>query len=239
MSPPMRERLLARWRTQPLLLGEAGLWDGRQWHAGLEGAFATLRGRRVMLWLSSSVIVETPCPDGLPLADDAAALEWARGVLLHYHGEAAAGWPLAAWQAAQRRGVSAWRTPSLAAVRETAQAAGVHLAGVRPWWPAVLRQALRRDATLARGPARLLLAEGTCLTTLDLADGEPDDVQVRRLAAASGAALAAWQQAQPARATRAVGYGLRDTAGADALALDAAALAQPTPDSGWLTAGGA
>lgn len=239
MSPPMRERLLARWRTQPLLLGDAGAWDGREHHADLAAAFAAHRGRRVLLWLSSAVLVETPCPDGLPLADDAAALEWARGVLQHYHGEAAAGWPLAAWQGARRRGVSAWRAPSLAPVHAAARAAGVHLAGVRPWWPAVLRQALRHDATLARGPARLLMAEGPCLTTLELADGAPDDVQVRRLAGADGAALAAWHATQPARATRAVGYGLRDTAAAGALALDAEALARPAPALRWLTAAGA
>lgn len=242
MSRPMPEWLApARWmaRPQPLLLGASAVWDGTQPHADLAAACAAHRGRRVRLWLSSAVLVETPCPDGLPIADDAAALDWARGLLLHYHGEAAAGWPLAAWQGGRRRGVSAWRTPSLDAVRATARAAGVHLADVRPWWPAVLRQALRRAPALRRGPARLLLAEGAWLTAVDLDDGDADAVQVRRLAAADGAALRDWQAAQPARPTVTVGYGLAGWHGDDgAQALDAAALARSAPDAAWLNPAG-
>ncbi|MBC7940296.1 MAG: hypothetical protein H7Z19_11120, partial [Chitinophagaceae bacterium] len=78
------------WRLHHLLLAETGLWDGATLHADFAAWCSARGGQRCTLWLSSACLFELVCEPDLPLADDAAALAWARGVLQHYHGEAAA-----------------------------------------------------------------------------------------------------------------------------------------------------
>lgn len=202
MSPPMFDRWLAR----PLLLHAAGVWDGQQAWPGFDAWCEQHAGRRCTLWLSTSMLLELVCPGELPLADDRAVIEWARPLLQHYHGPAAAGWPLAAWQQGRRRGVSVLHGTALAALQASAQRARVRLAGVRPWWSLVLRRALRRHAELRATQARLLVIEVDRLAVLSLEQGRLAGLEVRRLDGPAPAALQAW--CDDGVPTLAVGYGL-------------------------------
>jgi hypothetical protein len=128
--------------------------------------------------------------------------------LQHYHGDAAAGWPLAAWQAGRRQGVSALHGVALDSLQSAADRAGVRLLGVAPWWARVLQQAAGHHARLRAGAARLLVVEGAHITALSLDEGRLGAIELRRLEEASTAALARWNGARPDRLTVAVGYGL-------------------------------
>jgi len=145
----------------------------------------------------------------LPLDDDEAALAWARSLLQHYHGDAAALWPLAAWQTGRRQGVSALHGVSLDGLRSTAAGLGVRLSGVAPWWSCVLRLAGQQHARLRTEAARLLVVEATHVTALGLDGGRLATIELRRLDDATTTALARWNAAQPERFTFALGYGLR------------------------------
>jgi hypothetical protein len=151
---------------------------------------------------------ELACEPDLPVADDPAALEWARGVLQHYHGARAMAWPLASWTDRGRRGVSALHGLDLASIQSTAQSAGVVLRGVRPWWSCVLGQALRRDATLRQGALRFLVVEAQVVLVISLVSGAVDGLVLRRLDAAHPSELQRSLSDGPACRTVAVGYGL-------------------------------
>jgi len=184
--------ILDRWRGHDLLLREGGLWDGNQAWPDFAAWCSEHRGRRCRLWLSSALLHELVCDRTLPLADDAAALAWARPVLQHYHGDAALAWPLAAWQQGRRRGVSALHGVSLDDVRSAAQRAGVRLQAVMPWWSLLLQQALRRHRAL-RGPqAQLLVMEGDRIAALGLEQGRLAQLELRRLDTGATDMLAPW-----------------------------------------------
>ena len=181
---------------------------------------------------------------GLPLADDAALLRYARGVLQHYHGDAAAGWPLAAWQAAGARGVSALHAVALDSLQASLRSAGVALRSLRPAWCQALAVAARQQPALLQGHnTRLLVVEGARLTQLDLAQGRLVGLQHRRLAQASLAALTDWVADHPVPLCLAVGHGLA----APLTAVDRPAglpsgltvlgrLDSPVPGLGWWSA---
>lgn len=206
-------RFLARLRAAPLLVqGEDALHDGERSWPGFAAWCEANPGRSCALWLAPALLHELVCDEGLPLADDAAALEWARPLLLHYHGDAAAAWPLAAWQQGRRRGVSALHGLRLDAVRETARRHRVALARVAPWWSHVLPLALARHAELREAAARLLLLDGARMAVLELQRGVLAGLQLRHLDAATPRALTDWcaEQGAGTIATVAVGWGLAD-----------------------------
>jgi hypothetical protein len=206
--------MLERWRPRALLLQPQALWDGERGWPGFADWCAAHPGRSCELWLAAPLLHELVCAADLPLADDAAALAWARPLLQHYHGEAALAWPLAAWQHGRTRGVSALHGLALDGLRESARQHRVRLRAVRPWWSQVLRLALRRHAELRAPQARLLVVEGDRLVVLDLQGGQLQGLAVRRLAGAGRDALQHWCRDNdapglaPAANTVAVGYGL-------------------------------
>ena len=201
-----------------------GLWDhgpqGLPWrpadatappqsHASLTAWADGRRGQAARLWLSGACLHDLLIDTGLPMTDEAAQLRYARGVLQHYHGDAATAWPLAAWQAAGARGVSALHAVALGSLQADLRNAGVALRSVRPAWCQALAMAARRQPALLQGDStRLLVVEGERFTQLDLAQGRLVGLQHRRLAHASLAALADWVAGHPAPLCLAVGHGL-------------------------------
>jgi hypothetical protein len=203
--------MLERWRPQSLLMQAASLWDGQCAHASFDDWCQAHTGQRCTLWLSSAWLFELVGEPGLPLADDEAAMTWARGLLLHYVGDAAADWPLASWQQGSLRGVSALRGVALAALRSSAARARVDLQAVKPWWSLVLPRALQAHPPLRQGAARLLVVEGQGLTAIELVDGRLAGLSLRRLDATALAPLQAWASTGSTSAaglTLAIGYGL-------------------------------
>lgn len=213
MSPSMLER----WRHHGLLLREGSLWDGTRAWPDFAAWCNAHSGGRCRLWLSSALLHELVCDPGLPLADDAAALAWARPLLQHYHGDAALAWPLAAWQQGRQRGVSALHGASLDTLRSSAQQAGVRLLAVKPWWSLQLQQALRQHRAL-RGPqARLLIAEDARVAVLGLERGRLTQLELRRLDPQADDKLAPWraEDTTPTLLLGRNGPGPLDTGGSD------------------------
>lgn len=211
MSPSMLDAVRARWRSHDLLLREgeaAGLWDGTQAWPDFAAWCQAHRGRRCRLWLSQALLHELVCDAALPLRDDAAVLAWARPLLQHYHGDAALAWPLAAWQQGRRRGVSVLHGASLDGLRSTAQAAGVQLQAVRPWWSLLLQRAVQGHRTLRGAHAQLLVLEGDRIAALRLERGALAALELRRLDTTAAEMLAPWLGAG-APPTLALGYGSR------------------------------
>jgi hypothetical protein len=223
-----------------LLLRPGGLFDtsSQAEHASFDAWCAASRGLACNLWLSLQHTHELLCDPQLPLRDDAAALAWARRVLTHYHGEAAQHWALAAWAGAGRRGVSAMHGVDCARLQATAQAHGVLLRAVQPWWPQALAQALAAQAPLRRAAhARVLVVEGPWVVVLALQRGRLATLHHRRLAAATPAALQALAlaleeavQGDLAAAQTlcvAVGWGLAQGAAAAVTVVNSLSNAQP------------
>lgn len=223
----MRER----WSGTPLYVGERGAWDGARSWPTFEDWCRDHRGRAARLWLSCAWTHELTCDDGLPLADDAAVIGWARTLLQHYHGETAALWTLAAWQHGRRRGASALHGTTLDGLRAAAAASRVTLRSVRPWWSGVVRRAVPLDARLRAATARLVVVEGPRLAAVSLRGGRLDGVEVRRLDGANASALRAWLRSRPEQPTLAVGHGI----GGDDAALEAiGTLHGEWPSPRWL-----
>ena len=245
--------------TQALWLGTGGLWDHgampgwRPWapagvaaglphrHASFDAWCQARPGQGCQLILSAWLLHELLLDAQLPLADDSARLAYARRLLQHYHGEAAAQWPLAAWQAGGRHGVSALHAITLPALQASARQAGVVLRGVRPWWSLALAMAWQRVPALARaGSGRLLVVDGTLVTQVELAQGRVQQLLQRRLADARPASLLAWHAAlPPVDCGVALGHGLdapwRPAAGDGLHALGT--LDGPAPDALWAASG--
>lgn len=220
--------------TQSLWWGPSGLWHADGSSAGatrwddLAAWCAAHPGQRATLWLSAWWVVDVLVDGALPLHDDAAVLAYVRPLLQHYHGDAAAPWPLAAWQAGGARGVSALHGLDLAALRATASHHGVRLAALQPWWARALRLALARQPLLAREPAaQLCLVEGRLVTRLDLRRGSLVGLQQRRLPQASTGALQDWLADEPVALQRCLGYGLDDDLPSARSARTAAGAARP------------
>ena len=215
--------------SHALWQGPDGLWDfgplpgWRLWrpaaapdgparhHASFDAWCQAHPGQGCQLLLSAWLLHELLLDPGLPLADDTARLRYARGLLQHYHGDAAAQWPLAAWQAGGRRGVSALHALHLPALQASARRAGVALRTVRPWWSLALAAAQQQLPALATADsARLLVVDGLLVTQIDLARGGLQQLQQRRLATACPAGLQALQAALPPVACcAATGHGLQ------------------------------
>lgn len=196
--------------SHALWLGPRGLWDfgampgwrpwtpqtGRpsapQHHRDFEAWCQAHPGRGCSLILSAWLLHELLLDAQQPLADDTARLAHARSLLQHYHGDAAAQWPLAAWHAAGRRGVSALHALTLPHLQSIARGSGVALRTVRPWWSLALALAMQQLPRLAHGDAaRVLVADGALVTQIDLSRGRLTHLQQRRLPQATLAALPA------------------------------------------------
>lgn len=162
-------------------------------HAGFEPWCTQHAGARCRLWVAPSAGFDLVAPEGLALAD-ADLPGWARRQFVHFHGDAAAAWPLAVWHAGGGgRGVAAWPAASGAALeslRATAARHGVVLLGVHPALPA-LHAALRREAdAVRRGGVVLFHLEpegGGPVTMLELSGGGLSAVRRRRLDGATAA----------------------------------------------------
>ncbi len=206
--------------AQPLWWGASGLWQAggsgaaTRWDS-FDAWCAAHPGARARLWLSAWWVVDVLVDPALPLHDDAAVLAYVRPLLQHYHGDAAAPWPLAAWQAGAARGVSALHGLPLAELQATAGRHGVQLQAVQPWWARALHLALAREPALQReAAAQLVVVEGRLVTRLDLRRGGLVGLQQRRLPQATPAALQAWLADEPVAVQRCLGYGLDAQAGA-------------------------
>jgi hypothetical protein len=233
----MLETLLQNFSPRSLLLQETAVWDGRASWPDFAAWCASNADSRCQIWLSSALLHEVMAEETMPLADDAAAMAWARPLLANYHGEAALAWPLAPWQQGRRWGVSALHGASLAALTAAAQQHRVQLRAVRPWWSQVLRLAMRQHAGLRGASARLLVVEGTRLAVLGLQRGQLAQVQMRRLDSDGPDALARWCAQAGTVNTLAVGYGMQAgvTAGASAGITVLGALDQALPAARWLS----
>jgi len=232
------------WRGAPataLWLSPAGLWAAGggaappQRFDDLAAWAAAHPGGAARLWLSGWHTLDLLADPALPLPDDAAVLAHLRPLLQHYHGDAAADWPLAAWRAGGRCGASALHGLDWATLQQAAAAHGVTLRAVQPWWPRALALALQREPALGRAAqARLLLVEGGLLQVLDLAHGALCGLQQRRLADATPAALADWLAAADGPTPAAVlGCGLDGHAAPAAAALGHADLTGALPPPIW------
>lgn len=225
LMPALARRLAP---SHALWLGPGGLWDHgampgwRPWGSAVAGAAAphhhnsfdawcqAMPGHGCTLILSGWLLHELLLDPSLPLADDTARLGYARRLLQHYHGDAAAHWPLAAWQAGGQRGVSALHALTLQTLQAAARQAGVALRSVRPWWSLALALAQQQQPALASAErARLLVVDGLLVTCVDLARGRLVDLQQRRLEHADAAGLQALQADLPAvERCAAIGHGL-------------------------------
>jgi len=209
------------------------------------------RGQTCQLWLAADLVHDIAVDAALAIGYDRALLDYARPLLVHYHGDAALGWPLAAWHGgAALRGVSALHGLDLAALQAAAQANKVRLCGLRPWWSAALAQPVLLRTLAAALPQQLLVVQGHHVHHSVWQHGQLLRLQQRRLVAPSWAALAGWWRdsasadseadaGTPAAAAAVVGYGLTDAPAAgvsDQGLLVLSALHQGAPAAGWLPA---
>jgi hypothetical protein len=196
-----RWRRLAR-RMQPrhaLLLQRDALWDAGSSrrpnrppaaHGGFADWCRRHPGDACDLWLSATMVHELVCDPALPPSTDASLISYARNVFVHYHGDAARAWPLAAWSSQGQQGVSALHGVDLTALQHEARAHAVRLHALRPWWSRALAQALRQAPGLRGAPqAWLLVVEGRHLCALRLHRGSLAELRTQWLAGAHAAAL--------------------------------------------------
>lgn len=233
-----------------LWLGPGGLWDhgprpgwrhqpaAPRHHASFDAWCQAHPGRACRLALSGWLLHELLLDAQLPLADDGSRLAAARSLLQHYHGEAAAHWPLAAWHAGGRHGVSALHGAALDVLQASAGRAGVALQRVSPAWSLALPWAQQQQPALAgAASARLLVVDGALVTQIDLAGGRLQQLLQRRLASTQPAALAALvADLPPAACSLAVGHGLSAPWSAGPAGLQAlGSLAGAVPPTPWRT----
>lgn len=92
-------------------------------------------GQRCRLWVAAQALQVVDADASLQLTDAADIQNHVQAQLLHYHGDAALGWPLQVWQDLPCGGASALRGLAVAALRAAARAHRVKLVGVHPgWW---------------------------------------------------------------------------------------------------------
>lgn len=254
-SPPVARpwqrslaRLRSRWaRPHGLLLRADQAWDGGAPPSRLTAALPVASfqawcdrhpGSAAALWLSNHLLHDLACEPGLPLDGAQAVLDHARPLLMHFHGDGAAAWPLAPWSAGGRHGVSALHHAAAApeALLATARAAGVRLVSVRPWWSLCLARSMAVQPALADQPRALLLViEDRLVTVLTLEGGALAHVGQRWLATPTAAALAGLATSLRSPSTvpcLAVGYGLDADSAAGVTALGF--WNRPQPQAAWL-----
>ena len=189
-----RAVLRLRLRPRALLLTADGVWDpagGGMAHRDFSAWCSAHPGLACELWVGALALADVVGEDpdtGPALRSDSARTAWARRVLHHYHGTAAALWPMLPWQARGAWGASALRGISLDELQAQARPHGVVLRAVRPLWPRLLDKLLAQQPGLRRerhGQAWLVEAHGdvAMLTRVGLSQGRITSVQRRRLQA--------------------------------------------------------
>ncbi len=144
-------------------------------------------GAATVLRLPASQLTDLVCPESLTPAT--ARRAWAQRVLAHYHGDAAAAWPLLVWSGFGAQVVTAWRGGNAAHSTQLAQGRSERLVRIEPTWPLLLQALLASRSALRRAESgRALLLEtgdqGTAvLTQLTLCKGRLQTLQRRRLEA--------------------------------------------------------
>ena len=244
---------MARWRApRPLLLAADGLWDMEQGtqHADFAAWCSAHKQpharRHCTLWVGSSMLTDLVCEAGAPLHAPTLRAAWARRVLAHYHGDAAAAWALLPWRRHAALGARALQGVSLQTLRDTAAAHAVTLAAVRPLWPQLLdrllagRPALRR-ATTARALLVEAAADGALLTVVSLVAGRVAAVSRRRLLPATAERLLALLQEDTAAQGSPVAALLMGAPPMPGLVLDVVQTLQPpyrqsVPRAAWADA---
>lgn len=253
---PMTERaawLPRKGAPQGLWLGPDGLWDYGPmpgWrtpagtsappvhYAGFDAWCQRHPGRACGLIVSSWWLHEVVLDRSLPLADDTARLSYARNLLQHYHGDAALQWPLAAWQAAGRRGISALHAVRLSDWQASARQCGVALRSVRPWWSLALAMAQQQARTLGQAEAaRLLVVDGALVTQVDFVRGTLEGLLHRRLARADGAELQPLVEQAPQGGCHALGHGLPTDTSLPPGLIRLGSMVGASPATLWLPAG--
>ena len=224
----MRRRLRARLaRPQTLFLAPEGLLARP---GGKPEAWAdwcrSHGGSAVRLQLSSRLLHELVCQPGLPLADEAELLAYARQQFGQYFGAAAKSWSLAGWRLEAEAGASgrpaqcgalALHGAAAQGWREAALEHGVRLLQVQPAWAAALQRLAQDEPEwLAAEQAALAWLEGPVLTWLSLSAGRLIGLRQLRLQEPNAQALAELLQeqlaAEPGLGTarlRVAGYGLQ------------------------------
>lgn len=192
-------------------------------------------GADVRLVLSALFTHTLLADAALPLADDDALREHARLQFAHYHGAAAAHWPLAPWRWGARRGIVALHGLDLAVF------APVRLRSVEPHWSVALRRACADVPAPGRQhDVAYLVVEGACVTVIDCHDGEIRSFAQRRLDEARPAALAAFVEALRGEGALsslvvACGHGLSGPTGALRPLTTVGSLTRAAPgEEGWL-----
>ncbi len=209
MSPSMNSwlrGLRARWtKPEPVFLRPEGVRMASH-DAPFADWCAENRGSVCALTISARLLHEMNFDAGLPLADDAARVAYARQQFTHYFGSQALRWAFAAWSG----GASALHGVDLAVLREAAQASGIVLRSVEPFWAPLLRRLAVEEPDWLRAPrAALAWVEGAQLSWLTLDDGRLRGVRQSRLPAATQQALAeALSELRDGRAVVIAGYGL-------------------------------
>ncbi|MCV2362387.1 hypothetical protein LNV23_02860 [Paucibacter sp. DJ1R-11] len=221
----MRRRLRARLaRPQTLFLTPEGLLARP---GGKAEAWADWcrkqNGSAVRLLLSSRLLHELVCQPGLPLADEAQLLAYARQQFGQYFGAAAKAWSLASWRLAaepgrvEQCGALALHGPAAQGWREVAAEHEVRLLQVQPAWAAALQRLVGEEPEWAAAEqAALVWLEGAVVTWLSLTAGRLSGLRQLRLQEASVETLAELLQEQlalqpglAAAQVRVAGYGLQ------------------------------
>jgi hypothetical protein len=148
-------------------------------------------------WLHATQGMTLLADAGARFADDAALLAWARRAWAHYGHDAPAA--LVPWASGRRLAVSLVNAEGKGAQTDWADAA--------PLWAGALALALQELPALRR-QGRVLVAEGTALTVIDVAAGAIVHWQLVWLEGADAALLASWADGAPASPVLALGHSL-------------------------------
>jgi len=123
----------------------------------------------------------------LPLASRAELTAYARHQFQHFHGPAAAAWPLAVWAQGRCHAACALHGIDLQQLHAQARAHDVLVLSLQPWWSVALRVACRIRPQWARRPRQaLVLVDASVATWVLCHQGAVQSVSQRRLGAAAG-----------------------------------------------------
>ena len=171
-------------------------------------------GANVRLVVSGALTHQLIAAEDLPLDDEDSVEQWARHQLRHYHGAAAARWPVAPWSSAGQRGASALHGLDLASMLACAERLNVNVRAVQPWWSVALRAAARRAPALdLAARAELWLVEGSQATRVACAAGRVHQIDQRWLDEPSLPALNRALAELSSDAPWVLGYGIESAPG--------------------------